>query len=100
MKESKVPEVKIHECLVLAEEMGKRIIKCAGYGFEYCAPQENYKQYALMCIKPVVEGTSTTCEPKVYLDEGWELREYYCSVCAVMIDNELAVRGEVINPFF
>ena len=53
-----------------------------------------------MCIKPLVEVTSTTCEPKVYLDEGWELREYYCPGCAVMIDNELAVRGEVIKPFF
>ena len=89
---------KIHEYLTL-EEGDKRIIKCAKCGFEYCTPSENYKLHALMHERPVTDISPLVCDPKVYLDEDWVFREYYCPGCGVMIDNEIARNGEKPRPY-
>ena len=92
-------QTRIHEYLVLEEETSKRVIKCFKCGFEYCAPSENYKYYALMYERPVTDISPLVCDPMVYLDEDWVFREYYCPDCGVMIDNEIARKGEEPRPY-
>lgn len=87
-------QTKISEYLILEEENGKRTIKCAKCGFEYCSPDENFKLHALMWERAVTEIGRLVRDPKLYLDEDWGFREYCCPGCGTTVETEIARKDD------
>lgn len=66
----------------------KWLIQC-DCGFEYCAPEENWKLHANIYVRDTAEKMEEVYPRLLAVDTDWQVyREYICPKCGIMHDVE------------
>jgi acetone carboxylase gamma subunit len=66
-------------------------IVCTSCGESVCETGENYKLHALYERKPLTEAGPLVNNPKEYVDDNLEFRQFYCpnEDCVTLLENEI-----------
>lgn len=73
---------------IVQKEDKKWCIKCS-CGFEFCAPEENWKLYANIYVRDTAEKMEEVYPKLLAVDTDWQVyREYTCPECGIMHDVE------------
>ena len=72
-------------------ELVDGMIACRSCGEALCAADENYKLHALCDRKPLSEAGPLVNDPKTYVDDDLEFRQFYCpnEDCVTLLENEV-----------
>jgi acetone carboxylase gamma subunit len=64
-------------------------LRCRACGEDICSVDAVYKQHLLCAKKPLTDANPLIDDPSTYVDEEFELREYYCPGCATLIEAQM-----------
>ncbi|WP_256301625.1 acetone carboxylase subunit gamma [Haloarchaeobius salinus] len=64
-------------------------LRCRSCGEDICSVDAVYKEHLLCAKKPLTEANPLIDEPGIYVDEEFELREYYCPGCATLVEAQM-----------
>lgn len=73
----------------LAIDDDRGVVVCRRCGEVICDADENYKLHALCDRKPLQDAGPLINDPKDYVDEEVEFRQFYCPGCGTLLENEL-----------
>jgi N-methylhydantoinase B len=83
----------INAYLEITADGGEPFIRCRACGHDLGPAGESYKRYAAERRRPLsVVGVEYVAPERQ--DDPFELREYYCPSCAVLLDTDVARRSE------
>ena len=57
---------------------------------------ENYKHHCLREDNPVSSSNPLIGDPARYIDDAVSFRQFYCTGCGSLIDNEIAVASDEV----
>src|SRR5699024_4371733 len=87
-----------HLYIVAKEEKpkGERVVKC-GCGHEFGHYTENWKLNAVINVREEDEEIAEIYAERLSYDAEWmEIREFYCTICATLLEVEKDVPGYLI----
>lgn len=64
-------------------------LRCRSCGEDICSADAVYKKHLLSAKKPLTEANPLIDDPGTYVEEEFELREYYCPGCATLIEAQM-----------
>jgi acetone carboxylase gamma subunit len=73
---------------VVAGEEGPRI-RCAKCGYDLGPARGNYKEHTLLRRGRLEDAGPLVGDPKRFIDDEMELREYFCPGCVTLLDSEI-----------
>ena len=87
--------MKINAYLEVSADDGAPVIKCCACGHALGPAGESYKRFAAERRRPLsVVGVEYVAAERQ--DDPFELREYYCPSCAVLLDTDVARRSDPV----
>src|SRR5438876_4143787 len=80
----------ITEYLDLVERDGAHWLACSRCGQPLGPATENYKLHCHRIDRPIQSASTLIGEPRRFIDDAVQFRQFYCSACGSLIENEVS----------
>jgi N-methylhydantoinase B len=88
------------ENLVVKENGEEKFMACAACDTFVGGVAENYKDYCIREEHPVSAANPLIGEPKEFIDDDVEFRQFFCPGCGRLIENEVAAKRDPVLQDF
>ena len=80
---------------VCPDDAGVPVVRCSRCGETLGPASQSYKTFALEARRPL-SALGPNYAPGQGGEERFELREYYCPSCLVLLDTDVALKGDAV----
>ena len=80
---------------VCTDDNGDTVIRCNQCGSTLGPAEESYKKFCLEARRPLT-ALGLNCAAPAGGEERFELREYFCPSCHIVLDTEVALKGDPV----
>jgi N-methylhydantoinase B len=64
-------------------------LACSRCGRELCDAADNFKEHVPCKVRPIEEANPLIVDPKTFIDDEVQFRQYFCPGCATLLENEV-----------